>query len=328
MRTFVHHLERILLALALVVAAGSTGWAQGKPKAEKKKAAKANKPWAESPPIAKMLKYKTNPDNPTGFLSMAETYDDKGNCTLRVNYDYYGSGKEDSRSVISYDDKGRPVKEVSGDTVHTWEYDKQGRVKRETWKRSSDKAGGSEENHYDEHGNVAETKYYDKAGKYDFSRITTRKYESGHVVEEKRVEKEALHKTSLVQYWVKWKRDAAGKPLERFSLDENGSVLDRKVFRHDERGNLLEVLLYDEGSKFPTEKEVSVVDEHGAVVKDESYSCKSAASCERWSLTTYEYDEYGHMVKSVLDQAHGEDWGERVVYEYREAKKEAPRKAR
>ncbi|MBT3218824.1 MAG: hypothetical protein HN348_07010 [Proteobacteria bacterium] len=273
-----------------------------------------------SPQVAKITNYKSDPQNTEGTISSEEIFDEAGNRVEYIGYDYYGSGEVDKRVKYVFDAKGRKTSDDDGERVETFEYDDDGRLARSSWSRPSDGAGSSEQHIYDEQGQESEIKYFQLDGTHDFSLVFERTYRGELVVEEKKFEKYTDGSSTLEMYWIQQSYDGQGRLTEKKNLRHDGKPINVERYRYDRRENLIETLEFDNDSTFATGKDTTAFNEFGEAIRSESFQCSAPDKCDRWQITTYEFDEYGHQVQYMTKQEHGEDMGERVVYTYAESK--------
>ena len=276
-----------------------------------------NRKRPSAPPLAKLTTYKSSPENIEGTILKEEFFDGRGNLVKFVAYDYYGSGEVDGTTTYEYDDAGHKTRQDDGLTVTTYTYDDQGRLATETWKRGD--KGSVEERRYDDRGNLVESRYLDLAGNHDFSRTYDYTYDAGgRIATAIKWERYTDGTADMQMYNIQYMYDAAGRQVEKRSVNANGSFHNLERSRYDGRGNLIETLEFDDDPAILSDKNVSQFNPYGEMVESRNYSCAGADQCgDAWSTTTYTYDEYGNSLGYMLRQAHDADFGERVTIEYR-----------
>lgn len=267
-----------------------------------------NEARATSPLARKITKYKTSPENETGSLLSVENFNEQGKITELINYDFYGSGTEESRTTYEYDEQGNQVKMSDGNTTDTKEYDAEGRIVKTSWSRKGGD-GASEERYYDERGNELQVKYYTSKGEYDFSRVYLRKYDDqDRIIEERRTEVYNDDSPDLEMYFISQEFDANDNLTVKNHHRSNGTVYNQEKLFYDKAGNLMETRTY-EGEKL-VGREVNEVNAFGDIIKSQTFN-----GLEDLQYTNlYEYDDFGNMVKMEYEHTDGDAWGERTQY--------------
>jgi YD repeat-containing protein len=275
-----------------------------------------NKKRPEAPLMLEKTTYKIFPTDEEGSILNKEMFDDQGQKIKFESYDYYGSGDLESETTYEYDAAGKLAKMFDGTTTETYTYDAQGKELSRSWSRANGQ-GAKEENIYDDLGNLQETKYYDSAGKYDFSRIYSRKYDpKGQIIEESKLEKYTDGTEDLEMYRNTMEYDDNGRKIKEIRYRDDGMVMDSEVFVYDGAGNLLETQeISAEGHM--QGKEVNEYNEYGEVVKDYMYNVSDVEESLQYT-NVYRYDEYGNMIYMMYQHAvdEGDAWGERVEIRY------------
>lgn len=268
----------------------------------------------KSPQIKVLREFKITPEDSIGFLLVETFYNNKGLIEKTQNYSFNGTGEKDILRTWEYNDKGLCVKAVTQDgsevTTDVYAYDENGKKVSEAWSRPNGQ--GEKTEYIYKEGRLAERKYYDEKGKYDYSRVNEYELdEKGRVKAEKQWEKYTDGTPDLLQYHITKTFYDNDSLKEKKSLREDGSVSDRTEYLYDGNGSKIEEKNYDDSSA--TDVSRLWYNEYGENILDTLWNGDKVSYQYR---NVYGYDNYGNYIYHMYTHQDGEAWGSRYEIEF------------
>lgn len=192
------------------------------------------------------------------------------NRATEWHFIFYEDNQE-SRTTFKYDDKGNIIEQT--------EVNAEGKLNRRTVYKYDSDGNRTEEVVYDEKGQVqmmVASKYDDKGNEVEYAskgpdgKVT---YKMTAVYDSKgnKLSGETYRGDSLESKWTN-KNNPAGKPLEMLTVNVDGSVFSRYIFKYDHMNNIIEEEVHN----------------------------PSDATNKKWNgTTTYEYDKVGNIIRQT-----------------------------
>ena len=222
-----------------------------------------------------------------GNLKSSNTTDEEGRTLQDINFN--ADGTISSKEVCQYDGKISACKKreclsYNGNNVL---------VKKEVFDHQTKR---KETTDYFNSGKIKSLKIeedaYRPVAKFAYTRYR-------HVQEDSYKEDGSCHK-QILQWFNESGGGSIGKPLESANYSTDGKLIDKWVYKYDDKGNELESIKYDAGEKL-TAKYIYKNDENGNRLEDAGYD----ADGKMFYKTVYKNDDKGKKLEGPGYDADG-----------------------
>ena len=248
-----------------------------------------------------------------GNISSKETwkYDEQGKLLESNSDSYYGD--EHSFLNCKYDEKGNKIEEIRGYDGHvtkqTWKYDEKGnkieyiRYDDETMSIKNNMISYEE----GERGNRVKTIWYE----YEFGEtFNVERYYNEH---EKLIEAIYYGENGNISRKRTWKYDDKGNLIERIVYNSNS----KETWKYDDKGNLIEHIVHNSKGNISRKRTRKCkYDDKGNLIEHIEYNSKGNIS---WKNTS-EYDNQGNLIEDIVYNSKGnitrkyDDKGNRIEH--------------
>jgi len=275
----------------------------------------------KSPVIKTITRYKTSPEDETGYILSKEIFNEKGLRTKFIAYDYYGSGEVDGITTYEYNDLDQLEKDNDSYTTNSYTYYPDGKKKTSTWSRPNGK-GATEEIFYNEKGDPKESKYYTASGDYDFSRVYEYLYNAeGKSIVVMKWEKYTDGSADLLMFHESKEYDENGNVRAKSYHRSGGAVYSKEKYTYDIHGNLVKTMEFEDEELQSVD--INKYNEDGELIEKtffnrytgDDFTLHTGEDILQYT-NTFEYDQYGHLISMMYVHEDGDAWGEKSVYEY------------
>ncbi len=229
------------------------------------------------------------PDDP-GRLQSASQYDRSGNLIREVTYGNSNSGKPEDTTSFEYDGRDSLLSSGTKNEKIVYVYDGQGKL--------------------------AEKKVY-AGDRHKWTQLS--KYEldpAGRMISESRWEQfqDGSPDQELFHYVHQY--DESGRRKSSFALGAGGDTTSQTVYHFDRRGNVTIAEEFVRHSLFPGSRIYTNFNEYGEAVEIRRMACSGPEDCKEWSREQFRYDDSGNATWHFIWQNDGENFGQKMIYEY------------
>jgi hypothetical protein len=257
-------------------------------------------------PIVKRIQHFVR-DSAGEMLFEAEDFNKKGLKTRTIRYQ--APNMLDFEATYTRDEEGNPIKAVTryldGSTeTESHKYNREGKAISTEWKRS-DGSYGRHEYKYDERDSLVQWERYEN-GKYLMTQLWPNAYdEEGRVSEAWYKETNNGHDTSTQAHW-QYQYDSLGRMIHRMTL--SGPALQyAEQFHYDSLGSPIMIIELGldstrPGTYVPQKRTINLFNEYGELLRSQVLD----VSGKELNRLENEYDQYGHLIRSVRTNMEGE----------------------